>query len=404
MLFFRNLFLLGFAVFVCSFLSSCVTSSDWADIAVSQNIEAIRADFKGKSREDIGQQRLDQMLNHECSRSFIDDYYKYQIVNARYEVVELLVQKGASPYLAVGCPGVTDLKFVKLLQEKGVNWNRTFNMEGLDYKQNLVLACRRFDAESLAYIRAKGAIFDINEKLYNNDCLFHALGNHNISAVKYLLSIGFNPNKPLGKGKNKGYYIHTLAFSLASKNKHLNHPEMQVLISAGANPNFRNGEGLTATEVYVDQVRHLNNLRIAKKNREHNETQQNEKIAGALFQGLLAGAQEYNKIEGAKNRAKLKSNSDGVTPSRVLYEQKQSLFDSSNNKLPKSPGLTGQVNHTCRSGTKVNIAVTAKTNACLNAKKFMAITYGCNRIDDFKTLKSRCTQACGRQDCAETGG
>jgi hypothetical protein len=314
------------------------------------------------------------------------------------------VQKGASPYLAVGCRGVTDLKFVKLLQEKGVNWNRTFYREGgYEFKQNLQLACRGFDAEGLAFIRAKGAIIDINEKLFNNDCLFYALGNNNISAVKYLLSIGFNPNKPLGKGKYKSYYIHTLARSLARKNKHLNHPEMQALISAGANPNFRNGEGLTATEVYVDKVRHLNNLRTAVKNREHNKTQQNEKIAGALFQGLLAGAQEYNNIQGAKNRAKLKSNSDGVTPSRVLYGQKQSLSDSSNNKLPKSPGLTDQVNHTCRSGTKVNIAVTAKTNACLNAKKFMAITYGCNRIDDFKTLKSRCTQSCGRQDCAEIG-
>lgn len=408
MLFLKNLLFIGFAALVCSFISSCATSSDISKTAVYQNVEFIRADFKGKSREDIGQIRLDEMLFYECHRNSIDENNKLHHVKARYEVVELLVQKGAYPDRNSGtCNGILNLKFVKLLQENGIDWNKTSKLGDADYKALLAEACRNYDGETLAYIRANGGVFNKNEKWFGNHCMFNAAGGLNQSAIAYLLSIGFDPNKTLGNGKNKSNVIHSLAISLALSNKSLNHPAMHTLLKAGADPNSRNLEGLTVTESYNAFRKHLVKVQKDRENSERYYAQRNQEIEQlpiALFKGVVAGAEEYNRIQGQKNSTGVKSYGDGVTPSKVLYGQNNRLPGTSNQKLQKSAGLTGQVNHTCRSGTKVNVPVSAKTSACLEAKKFMAITYACNRIDDFKTLKTRCTSACGRQDCAETGG
>lgn len=415
MLFLKNSLFVGFVALASSLLSSCVTSSDFAEIAVSESYEEISANFKGRSREDIGQTRLDQMLYHECNRSYFGDDNNYHTVKPRYPVVELLIKKGASATLAASsCDVEADLKYVKFLDEKGADWNATGKVGDREMKPVLLQACGSYNAESLAYIRSKGAIFDNNKKvlfMISANCFNRALNSLNTPAIEYLISIGFDPNQKWGKKDNHFYPIHTLAGTLAYRNKNLNHPSMKALLNGGANPNVKDQNGHTPTDLYNTGRRTAAKDKIAKANKQRRDAQiaarqeqQDEQDQAALFQGLLAGAQEYNRIQGQKNSTGVKSYGDGVTPSKVLYGQNQRLPGTSNQKLQKSSGFTGQVNHTCRSGTKVNIPVAAKTSACLKAKKFMAITYGCNRIDDFQTLKSRCTQACGRQDCAETGG
>ncbi|MBP5856003.1 hypothetical protein KAJ83_03215 [Marivibrio halodurans] len=66
-----------------------------------------------------------------------------------------------------------------------------------------------------------------------------------------------------------------------------------------------------------------------------------------------------------------------------------------------SPRQSTQYSFTCPSGMSSTVTITYKTSACLSAKQAMTRVYSCNLVDDFASIASQCSSACGSPQCSE---
>lgn len=183
---------------------------------------------------------------------------------------------------------------------------------------------------------------------------------------------------------------------------------IKLLMKFGADPRARTEFGETWKDIWESEGKQALEERIAESKGAFDWTKFSALAVGGLIGGMagldpakqveLVGAMLADSAtgqEGASNTL--------ATAGRLASAQNrnQSSQGAASTVAQPPARKTYSLQHTCPSGTKLDVMVPYRTEACRTAAVEFAKVMACNEAGSFSRVQRQCTQACGNQNCTE---
>jgi hypothetical protein len=232
-----------------------------------------------------------------------------------------------------------------------------------------------------------------------------------VAMITFLANKGADPDLPIYIGSRLTalhYAAGAYSYYLAESGGWVGcqgHPALyQALVSVGADPTVRNGDGHTPADLF--QLVHVEQQDLKYKQKNEKSGFSGEQIFALAAGAALAGGSDMSaaqKADFATAYTKdVMTDSGGENMRQWQARALANLNAANNGGRALAPMQEASYTFKCPMGRSENtVKVPYYTQACLQAAKTFTRAYACNLIDEMEAAKSSCSSACGDPTCLE---